>query len=59
LDISYDGRYLITGGKDFYIKIWDIKKNKAYFTLKHHKKQINTLKFKTGSYEFYSGSEDG
>ena len=59
LDISYDGKYMITGGKDRVIKIWDLLKKREYFTLKGHSKPVHCLKFKRNSYEFYSGSADG
>lgn len=59
IDISYDGKYLITGGRDKKIKIWDTEKKTHFHTLNGHKKTINILKFKLNSYEFYSGSADG
>ncbi len=59
LDISQDGRFMITSGKDRLIKIWDLQ-NKSFITdLKGHRKQVNSLRFKLNSYEFYSGSSDG
>ncbi len=59
LDISYDGKFLITAGKDKSIKIWEITKKTLYHTLTGHTQQINSLKFQLNSYEFFSGSSDG
>ena len=58
MDISHDGRYLITAGKDRIIKLWDIIDNKHLHDFKGHRSAINCLKFKFLSHDFISGSSD-
>ena len=58
LDISHDGKFLITSGKDSIIKIWDLQNNKFIHDLKSHRSFVTTIKFKKNSYECVSGSYD-
>lgn len=58
IDISHDGKYMITGGKDRVIKLWDIVENKHLHDFKGHRAAINCLKFMFLSHEFISGSSD-
>ena len=58
IDISHDGRYMITAGKDRVIKLWDLIENKHLHDFKGHRSAINCLKFRFLSHDFISGSSD-
>lgn len=59
MDISFDGKYLVSAGQDRDIKIWNVKSKKLLKSLKGHSKSIHSLCFKQNSYEFFSASQDG
>lgn len=59
LDVSFDGKYLVSGGQDKEIKIWCTKTKQLLKVLKGHTQAIHSLCFKNHSYEFYSASKDG
>ena len=64
LSVNFDGKLMVTAGKDRMIKLWDLNSNKlsAYFnlvdTLKSHRDTVNCLKFARNSNTFMSGSND-
>ncbi|MGK7897772.1 MAG: WD40 repeat domain-containing protein [Xenococcus sp. (in: cyanobacteria)] len=59
IDISPDGRYLISGSVDFTIKIWDLDNNgKCIKTLSDHKSRINSVVFSPDGTILASGSND-
>ena len=57
-DISYDGKFLITAGKDRVIRLWTLKANKFLYEFKGHRGSINAVKFKDNSHDFVSLAED-
>lgn len=68
-DISSDGQYLATAGKDRIIKLWNLKTNfinnngekkeEAWlYDFKGHRADITTIRFKANSHELVSLSED-
>lgn len=66
MDISFDGKYLITAGRDNIIKIWNLTNYSFYGDLEGHKGNINvavwsnkSVCFKFNSYECCSLSDDG
>ncbi|KAK8792023.1 hypothetical protein WA158_005400 [Blastocystis sp. Blastoise] len=59
VDIAFDGNLLASGGKDQYIRIFDVREGgKQKEEFKGHKGSIYTVKFKPNSYTLYSGGED-
>jgi len=58
MDVSRDGKYLISGGMDNVIKVWDTRSGQLLNDLDGHYAKITGLSFRKGTYEFYSGSED-
>lgn len=58
VDISHDGKYMITAGKDRVIKLWDINESKHLHDFRGHRTAVNCLKFKFLSHDFISGSSD-
>ena len=58
MDISFDGKYLVTGGKDCSLKIWSLVDQKFLDGLSGHRGEITSLKFRQNSYELCSVSAD-
>eukprot|EP01017_Pseudomicrothorax_dubius_P035065 TRINITY_DN4869_c0_g1_i1.p1 TRINITY_DN4869_c0_g1~~TRINITY_DN4869_c0_g1_i1.p1 ORF type:complete len:480 (-),score=129.95 TRINITY_DN4869_c0_g1_i1:113-1552(-) len=58
LSVNYDGRYLVTAGKDRLIHLWDTHNQKLIDTMKGHRDTIQGIKFKLNSNEFCTVSSD-
>ncbi len=43
--LNYDGKMLVTAGKDRLIKLWDVHSERLIDTLKGHKDTIQAIKF--------------
>ncbi|KYQ89091.1 hypothetical protein DLAC_10322 [Tieghemostelium lacteum] len=56
--LSFDGKYLATGGDEKLLKIWDTETMQVVETFKGHKEVISALTFRKGTYTLYSGSHD-
>eukprot|EP01132_Coremiostelium_polycephalum_P005240 gene5240-6521_t len=56
--LSYDGKYLVTGGEEKVIKVWDTETMKIVETFRGHQDMISALTFRKGTYTLYSGSHD-
>ncbi|KAN0032715.1 hypothetical protein ACTFIV_006635 [Dictyostelium citrinum] len=56
--LSFDGKYLVTGGEEKLIKVWDTETMEVVETFKGHKDVISALSFRKGTYTLYSGSND-
>ncbi|EGC38729.1 hypothetical protein DICPUDRAFT_93771 [Dictyostelium purpureum] len=56
--LSFDGKYLVTGGEEKLIKVWDTETMTVVETFKGHKDIISALSFRKGTYQLYSGSHD-
>ena len=54
MSLNFDGKYLVTGGKDRMIKLWDTHNNTLIETFKGHRGTIQGLKFNMGSNVFCS-----
>ena len=67
-DISFDGQYLVTAGKDRIIKLWNLKTKSNDITqinqkmwlwdFQGHRADITGIRFKENSHDFVSLSED-
>lgn len=58
MSVNYDGKYMVTSGKDRQIKLWDLKNQELIETFKGHKDTIQGLKFGINSNVFCSASCD-
>lgn len=59
LAISSDDRFLVSGGRDKIIRVFDGKANYAQVhELKGHKDSVTSLCFQRGTYSLFSGSAD-
>ncbi|CAE6493139.1 unnamed protein product [Rhizoctonia solani] len=58
LAISFDGRYLASGGRDRRIVVWDVKEDKFVKAFEGHKDAITALSFRKNSLQLYSASLD-
>ncbi|KAM3147504.1 hypothetical protein pb186bvf_000311 [Paramecium bursaria] len=58
MDISQDGKYLVSGGKDSLIIIYDVKSCNKISTIVGHKDQVNTVQFSPDFKYILSCSDD-
>jgi WD40 repeat protein len=58
IDISKDNKFLISGGQDSLIVIWNFTKNKIIKTLKYHQGIVTSLKISPDSKYLISGGTD-
>ncbi|CAE6499273.1 unnamed protein product [Rhizoctonia solani] len=58
LAMSFDGRYLASGGRDRRILVWDVKEDKFVKAFEGHKDAITALSFRKNSLQLYSASLD-
>uniref|UniRef100_A0A1I7Y509 WD_REPEATS_REGION domain-containing protein n=1 Tax=Steinernema glaseri TaxID=37863 RepID=A0A1I7Y509_9BILA len=59
LAVSFDGRWLVSGGFDHVVKVWDLKTLRLVHNFLGHRGPITSLVFRKGSsFELFSGSKD-
>jgi len=58
LAVSFDGRYLASGGVDRLINIWDTRTNALVDALRGHRDSISSLGFQMGTHQLFSASHD-
>ncbi|KAG8934836.1 pre-rRNA processing protein [Tulasnella sp. 418] len=58
LSLSYDGKYLVSGGKDRHLVAWDATGAKWLKTFTGHKDSVSSVAFRKASYQLYSASYD-
>ncbi|KAB5591569.1 Rnu3ip2 protein [Ceratobasidium theobromae] len=58
LAISFDGQYLVSGGRDRRILVWDVKEDKFVKAFTGHRDAITALAFRKNSLQLYSASLD-
>ncbi|KIJ59519.1 hypothetical protein HYDPIDRAFT_33127 [Hydnomerulius pinastri MD-312] len=58
LAVGSDGRYLVSGGKDKKIGVWDIETNEWVKGFGGHKDLISSLSFRKGTRQLYTASYD-
>eukprot|EP01133_Synstelium_polycarpum_P015959 gene15959-18973_t len=57
--LSHDAKYLVTGGEEKVIKVWDVENGfKVVETFRGHRDVVTALAFRRGTYTLYSGSND-
>ncbi|KAJ6216491.1 hypothetical protein RDWZM_007648 [Blomia tropicalis] len=57
--VSRDGHYVVTGGRDFLVKIWYTSNGETHTTLDEHSAPITCVDMAPNSQFIVSGSEDG
>ncbi|KAG8707355.1 pre-rRNA processing protein [Ceratobasidium sp. 395] len=58
LALSFDGRYLASGGRDKRILVWDVKEDRVVKVFEGHKDAVTALSFRKNSLQLYSASLD-
>eukprot|EP00752_Nemacystus_decipiens_P007081 g6344.t1 len=58
LAASSDGRFLVSGGRDRLIKVWDCRTNTVVETFRGHQDTVSSLAFRANSLALFSGSHD-
>eukprot|EP00953_Heterococcus_sp_UTEX-ZZ885_P033026 17209-Heterococcus_DN1.PRE.3 len=56
--VSTDGRYLVAGGRDKLVRVWDCRTDEMIETFTGHRDAVSCLAFRHNSYSLYSGSFD-
>ncbi|KAF9224747.1 WD40 repeat-like protein [Gyrodon lividus] len=58
LAVSSNGKYLVSGGKDRKVGVWDVEKNQWMKGFWGHKDLISSLAFRKDTLQLYTGSFD-
>lgn len=58
LALSSDGKFLVSGGMDKLLRVWDAEKNEVLETFQGHRDAISSLVFRLRSHALFSGSLD-
>ncbi|KAG8778172.1 pre-rRNA processing protein [Ceratobasidium sp. 428] len=58
LALSFDGRYLASGGRDKRILVWDVREDRVVKVFEGHKDAVTALAFRKNSLQLYSASLD-
>ena len=56
--VSHNGKYVVSGGVDSELKIWDCRTHDLIETFKGHRDTITTLQFHPSNNTLFSGSQD-
>jgi len=56
--VSFDSKYIVSGSKDGYIRLWDIKTKKLLYLFKGHLKAVTSVAISYDSKYIVSGSRD-
>lgn len=56
--LSSDGRFLVSGGRDKNIIVWDARTDRLIDTLQGHQRAVSGLVFQKGTHTLYSASHD-
>ncbi|KAI6248366.1 hypothetical protein HI914_03241 [Erysiphe necator] len=55
---SHDGKYVVTGGEDRRVIVWDAGTLKCLQVFTHHRDSVTGLAFRRGTNQLYSSSKD-
>ncbi len=58
IGVTNDNKYIITGSRDKFIRVWDIETGKVVFLLKGHDDDINCLALSQDNKYIVSGADD-
>ena len=56
--VSTDGKYIVSGGRDKIIRVYDARSNSEIKAFQGHRDAVSSLAFRRDSYSLYSGSFD-
>ncbi|CAK9029917.1 U3 small nucleolar RNA-interacting protein 2 (RRP9 homolog) (U3 small nucleolar ribonucleoprotein-associated 55 kDa protein) (U3 snoRNP-associated 55 kDa protein) (U3-55K), partial [Durusdinium trenchii] len=56
--LSSDGRYLASGGRDRFVRVWDTRTNELVDSFKGHRGAVSGVAFQKGTHRLYSASHD-
>jgi len=59
IDISPDGKQIVSGGSDSIIKVWDLTTGSEIMTIRGHKLAVTEVAFSPDGKRIVSGSKDG
>ncbi|XP_064417871.1 protein NEDD1 isoform X2 [Latimeria chalumnae] len=59
VNLNSNSQYLVTGGLDNTVNIWDLKSRRLYRSLKDHKDKVTSVSFNSNDCYIASGSESG
>lgn len=58
LAASSDGKFLVSGGRDKLVRVWDVEKNELQESFSGHRDAVSSLTFRLRTHSLFSGSFD-
>lgn len=58
ITFSFDSKYIITGGDDHAVRVWELETEQEINVLVGHKSSVNSIAISNDSKYIFSGSEE-